>query len=150
MISDAESVERADLIVRALAAEDADLATYRLLQLRAPDLRVLCMELARRVPPPVTGEGSVLDAATKAAAASFGVEPEEIMSPTRRRQVVEARHVVCYTGHLLGMPLAHIGRHIERDHTSVMNAVSKVGSDRRLRNIAASIAGQLGWDREAS
>lgn len=142
--------ELANLVVRALAAEDPDLASYRMSHLRTPALRQLCIELGRRVPAPMTADEDTLESAARSAAAIFGVTQIDITSATRRRQVVDARHVVCYAGHLLGMPYAHIGKFLGRDHSTIMSAVSRVGSDRRLRGISSTIAANLGWDREAS
>ncbi|HKO27582.1 MAG TPA: helix-turn-helix domain-containing protein [Solirubrobacteraceae bacterium] len=93
-------------------------------------------------PEPIVG-------AVEHAARTFGVTVADIHSPSRRREKVDARAVACYAARLLGYSYVAIGRHVDRDHSTVMHAVSRVGETPRLRGIAERIAGPLGWDREA-
>ena len=56
--------------------------------------------------------------------AEFGVDPEAISVPTRGNDLVcSARNVLCMIASERGFPAAFIGRMINRDHTSVANAI---------------------------
>lgn len=144
-----DTVQQANLITRAITLGDPDLATYRISRMSAAEVRAVCFELAKRAPN-VGADESILIAAIEAAASTFSVSPGDVSGTTKRREVVDARHVVCYVGHLLGMTYTSIARFLGRDHTTVMYAVTRVGETRHLREIAVTLAGSLGWDREAA
>jgi chromosomal replication initiation ATPase DnaA len=70
-----------------------------------------------------------------------------MLSGDRHQAALNARQVVCYVARLLGLSYSEIGREFEQHHTTIINAVVRVGETPRLRGIAASIAAELGWDR---
>lgn len=86
--------------------------------------------------------------AIHACAARFDVTAADIVSPTRTQAAVEARQVVCYIAHrLFGVSSVQVGRAINRDHTTVLFAVGRVGESARLRKIASDLARSIGWQR---
>jgi hypothetical protein len=53
-----------------------------------------------------------------------GVDPQIVLSPCAKRDIVVVRHEVQYKARNdLGMTLTQIGRIFNRDHTTVLNAV---------------------------
>ena len=76
-------------------------------------------------------------------AKQHGVKAEEILSPSRRREVIKARHEVCYRRRIeLCFSYSKIAKLMKRDHTSVLHGVyktrerlldelSKTGEDKR-------------------
>lgn len=140
-----------DRIIRAMTSEDGeDLARYYLTQMSTKELHDLAIDLSQRVPALFSRDNEVLADIVTTAASMFGVDVKSICSGVRRREVVEARQVSCYAGHLHSLTYSHMGRRIGRDHTTVMAAVVRVRNTPRLRHIAEQIAGSFGWDREAS
>lgn len=91
-----------------------------------------------------------LNTVLNAAAIRYGCTVDQILGGTRARDITNARMVVCYVAHRdLGMSTTRIGQQIDRDHSTVVNAVHRVEADERMRTVARDIAGQLGWEREA-
>lgn len=90
-----------------------------------------------------------IEAAIERSAQTFGVTVAAILSPSRVRENVDARAVVCYTARLLGYSYVAIGHKLDRDHSTIMHACSRVGESPRLRGIAQRMAEHLGWDRDA-
>lgn len=106
--------------------------------------------LARLDGVPTDGPGDLGDSVVRMAAGHFAVTVDDLRSPRQDREVLVARQVACYAGHLLGLSYTHIGRAVgRRHHTTVMNAVTRVGEAPRLRGAAETIAERLGWDRGA-
>lgn len=94
---------------------------------------------------------AVVHITVELSAARFGVTTDDILSNTRRREVVEARHAAMYAARLAGLSLPKIGAEYGKDHTTVLHAVTRVGENARLRRIANRIAADLNSDRrEAS
>jgi hypothetical protein len=59
---------------------------------------------------------------------------ELLKSSDRRRELCEARQLYCKRARAItGMSLAQIGKHINRDHTTVMNGITQVDNIRELR-----------------
>lgn len=75
-----------------------------------------------------------------AAAQRFGLNVHRIASRDRTRPALDARAVVCYAAHLTGMSSVLIGRHLNRDHTTILHAIGRAGADPRLRRIATALA----------
>lgn len=74
----------------------------------------------------------------------YGISGDRIKSPTREAEVAKVRHVICYLARRLerhGTP--HIGRQINRDHSTVHHAVVKINNqlfeDRFLREEVEAI-----------
>jgi hypothetical protein len=79
-----------------------------------------------------------LSAILRTVAVKFEVSMDEILSPTRLRPVVYARHAYCYiaakllnAGHdnASFVSLQNIGRFINRDHTTVIHSSQKAAPD---------------------
>lgn len=140
---------RAARITMALKTGDGDLAKYIIAQLKPADLRTLAYELASNIPL-ATFDTDVLTQVVTASSIALGTNPKEVLSRSRHQQALDARQVACYVGHTLGLTYSEIGRHIGRDHASVMNSVARVGENARLRRVADAIAIKLGHEREAS
>lgn len=81
-------------------------------------------------------------------ATRFNTTIDDIRSPKRDRANTEARMCISYVARLHGMTFSEIGRYLNKDHSTVMNAVTVVGERPRLRRIALEVARDLGWDRE--
>lgn len=58
-------------------------------------------------------------------AARHGIKHAEITSQTHRHAVVLARDEVCFQLRDMGLPFTAIGKHVNRDHTTVIAAVSR-------------------------
>jgi len=57
----------------------------------------------------------------------FQLEEAEVYSPSRRKELIPARHLAMYLLHtVLGISLFQVGKKFNRDHTSVIYAVSKI------------------------
>ena len=96
---------------------------------------------------PTAGQRTVREAAD-IAARYMDVSPHAIFTKSRERPVTDARQVVCWVAADAGFSYSEIGRHIKRDHTSVMHAVSKVTRTPRLYAVANRVSRVLsGLDR---
>lgn len=57
----------------------------------------------------------------------FDVSEKEVRGPVRERHLVVARHLLCYLAkHFTPLTLVSIGNRLNRDHTSVIYALSKI------------------------
>lgn len=66
----------------------------------------------------------------------FGVTREDVLSRCRRRVLVDARMVFCYSvRHHTNLPLAEIGRRIGRTHADVMHHVANGAEWERDRKL---------------
>jgi chromosomal replication initiation ATPase DnaA len=81
-------------------------------------------------------------------AIEFGTTMELILHGGTDRELVDARHVVCFVAKSLGHNYSYIGRQIERDHSTVMSAVRKVSKSDRLRVAAANVSARIGVEYE--
>lgn len=62
-----------------------------------------------------------------AVAKQHGVKAEEILSPSRRKEIIRARHEVCYRLRIeLCFSYEKIAQLMKRDHTSVLHGVAKM------------------------
>ena len=60
-------------------------------------------------------------------AEEFGITPQMILAPNREAKVVIARHVAAALLRRLSMmSLKQIGRHMRRDHTSILHGIRRV------------------------
>lgn len=90
------------------------------------------------------------DVATRAigiAAELFLTDVDAIVSPTRARNVLDARTTAMYACRLAGLSSPYIGSRFNRDHTTVLHACARAGENPRLRGVAQRIASQCGWAR---
>lgn len=55
-----------------------------------------------------------------------GIPINQILSRERRHVVARARHLVMYRAHKAGHSLSHIGRCLDRDHTSVIHGIRRI------------------------
>ena len=141
------AIPSASALIEAVQDHDADTVADILTTLDVPQLHALAIVLADLSRPPAS-EDEHLGHAIDLAARVFRVPPAAITGPSRNRELVDARAVVCYAGRLLGGSYSGIGRHLGRDHSTVMHACGRVGETPRLRRIATDIAERLGWNRE--
>ncbi len=60
----------------------------------------------------------------------FDVSREEITGKTRKREIVDARHVFCYlvNKYISKKTLSVVGAHINRDHASVIHGIKKTNN----------------------
>lgn len=133
-------------LVYAVRDAEPEVIERLLVKRTIPELWALAVVLADKVPAPIT-EADIIHDAARCASAMFGSSVERIMSQSRRQEDVIARQAVCYAAHRLGLSYSFIGRAMGRDHTTVMNSVSRVGETAKLRYAATKIAMQLGWTR---
>lgn len=84
---------------------------------------------------PTAGQRTVREAAN-ITARYLDISPHAIFTRSRERKVLDARQVVCWVAADAGFSYSEIGRHIKRDHSSVMHAVSKVTQTPHLYAVA--------------
>lgn len=138
---------RAESLAHAIESDDRELVEAVLTPLTREELYALAIVLAERGLPP-DPEAELIGRAVIEAARRFGVAPRVVLGRARSREVVDARAVVCYVGVLLGLPYVRVGRHLNRDHSTVSHAHGRVGHTPRLRAVAEAIAAELGWNPE--
>ncbi|HEX8489337.1 MAG TPA: helix-turn-helix domain-containing protein [Propionibacteriaceae bacterium] len=81
--------------------------------------------------------------------AMCGISLEALYGPSRNQAVTEARQVLCWVARTaLGLSLSTIGRHVGRDHTTVLHAVRRVTNDAGMRAKASIVVQLLGADSE--
>lgn len=91
-----------------------------------------------------------------AAAETQSVTVDDLVSTSRRRAVTDGRHLAAAVLHALGETYADIGRVFGQDHTTAMNAVSRVTQTPRLAALRDQILTDLrtttvrSTDRKAS
>lgn len=134
-------------LIEAVADEDPAAVAEVLTTLDRQNLYALAIVLAGQVMPATTEDEKMRQAVTHAAHA-FGITTTELLSLSRAREVIDARASAAYVGKLLGLSSVAVGRHIGRDHSTVLHAWGRVGETPRLRGISRRIAEQLGWNRE--
>jgi hypothetical protein len=81
-----------------------------------------------------------------AVAAELATTPAEVLTSSRRAGVVRARFAVARALALRGLSYAAIARLLERDHTTIMDAIARAENDAELRRLsdryaAAGVAG---------
>lgn len=79
----------------------------------------------------------------EAAADLYSVEVDAILSDSRDRNTVRARHVACWLMWHQDYTYSHIGRTLGRDHTTAMYAVKAVEKDPAIRALARTLLDQL-------
>lgn len=139
------------------AVEDRDQASIATLlhALNRGQLYGLAVVLAAHVDPDKpfaakpAGPDHAIRVITTAAAARFGITTHRITARDKTRPVSDARAVVCYAGHLLGMSASSIGRYLDRDHTTVLHAIGRAGGDPKLRRIATHLVAPHRADDQA-
>lgn len=145
-------VPTAAALVVAVDEQDRDAVGCLLSGHSATELHALAILLAAHVDPDkpfrmTAGHVTPTREAAHHAAIAFGVPITEIFSQSRRREAVDARGVACYVGRLLGQSQTAIGQGIDRERSTVLHAIGRVGETPRLRRIAERIATEMGWDR---
>lgn len=112
------------------------------LPLTAADVEAILQEPA--------ADESVMDRIVSRVCEVYRVKPRDLTGASRLRPVLVPRQVAMYLGHEVAkLPLARIGRHFGgRDHTTVRNAVRKIGSalesDAELAATVQELTGGLG------
>lgn len=87
---------------------------------------------------------ATLGTAVRQAAKLFDTTPEQILSPSRIRNVTDARGVAMAAARWAGLTSNEVGRHFSRDHSTVLHAVARVGADARLRGASERILAVVG------
>jgi chromosomal replication initiation ATPase DnaA len=79
-----------------------------------------------------------------AAAAHFGVEVKDVLSPSRLRTLVAPRHVAMWLLRKRGLSSNQVARHMNRgDHTTALHAARAVEASDKLMAAAAEIIAKL-------
>ena len=79
----------------------------------------------------------------------YGLTPEDLVSDARTRKILEARYVAAWLLREAGRSYPEIGRHVGKDHTTVINSVRRVQESPELMYAAATIQRVLhGEDEE--
>lgn len=119
-----------------------------LAELDTRDLHALLVLLAAHVDPdkPFSPNltGSPIAQAVRLAAMRFRVPESRVLDRSRDQAATNARAVACYVARLAGMSSPAVGKHIGRDHSTVLNACARVGESAHLRQIAMEILEELG------
>ena len=74
----------------------------------------------------------------------FRITVDQIRSADRRREVTDARAVAMAAMRYAGLTSVFIGRVVDKDHTTVLYAASRVGENARLRRVATDLAAHVG------
>ncbi len=112
-------------------------------------LPLTAADVAELLQEPAADE-SVMDRIIARVCEAYRVKPRDLTGASRLRPVLVPRQVAMYLGHEVAkLPLAQIGRHFGgRDHTTVRNAVRKIGtamkSDAELAATVQELTGGLG------
>lgn len=142
--------QRAAALVCGVADRDETAIRCTLRALSKQQLRDLAVWLARHVDPDVPFTPRVVgpEAATRdcidLAATRYGTTPEILRGLSRHREHIDPRHVAAYAARLCGASYPIIGRALNRDHSTIMAAVSRVGENARLRAVGKQIADAVG------
>jgi len=142
----------ADAAALVCAVADQDQAEVARILTTITDWPALAVVLAGQVDDsrPLTLEVQAFRAEDRAAriiaktAAVTRIPADLITSPARDRNTAAARAVAMYVCHLAGITYAASGRAFNRDHTTAMYAVARVGEDARLRELGQQIATDCG------
>jgi chromosomal replication initiation ATPase DnaA len=79
-----------------------------------------------------------------AAAAHFGVELVDVLSPSRKKPHVEPRHVAMWLLRERGLSSTQIAKHMNRgDHTTALHGARAVEASSKLKAAAAEILAKL-------
>lgn len=115
------------------------------------DLAALCVQLAGHVNVDAPFKvhsltpHRTIELCITAAAEAYGLTPAALRSGSRRHEVIDARHVAAHAAHLCGASYSQTGRQLGgRDHSTIINAVSRVGTMPHLRRVAVQIADRVG------
>ncbi|MEV5003875.1 helix-turn-helix domain-containing protein [Nocardioides sp. LML1-1-1.1] len=135
----------AGLILDAAGRGQHDQVADLIAPLDAEQLRSLVSVLAVQVDQSTpassaTGPAAVCELAINAAAPMFGTTPEAILSAERSRPVSDARAVAMTAARAAGLSFPAIAEHFNKDHGSVMHAVSRTAERPRLADAAARVS----------
>lgn len=77
-----------------------------------------------------------------------GINPTTLSMRTRKREIVDARHIYCYIAKReTSLSLSKIGEPINRDHTSVLHAIKKIrnlkNNNKQIRNLINEIESRI-------
>lgn len=86
---------------------------------------------------------SVFEQALELAAATFGLEPEQLLSEDRTRRVADARLVAMGALRMSDMTLPAIARPFDRDHTTVLKNLRRLETTPPLKAYAEQVFSQL-------
>lgn len=79
-----------------------------------------------------------------------GISVEMIQGKSRKREIIEARHIYCARAkRKTKASLARIGAEISRDHATVLHAVSNVAGIKELNKKYESLYGKTAIEKEA-
>ena len=136
----------------AVDAHDAEAVAEVLEPLDRQQLYALAVVLAAHIDieQPMHLRAGLCDRAIRMAADAFQVAPGDVLSADRTRDVTSARMVAMTVAHRAGMTTVAIGKHFGRDHSTVINAVTKVAREPRLSTVAAHLCYRLGVDSEGA
>lgn len=74
------------------------------------------------------------------AATIFQIPPSEITAHTREQRAIEARWCIAWVLRRQGLPLTAIGRHMQRDHTTILSNLRRIKERPDLLALAAQLA----------
>lgn len=89
-------------------------------------------------------DDAVLRLCAARAAAHFNVTVDDVLSGSRDRAVTDARAVAMASSVRAGISSTETGRYFDRDHTTVLHARNRLGTDQRLRRISDRVLTTLG------
>ena len=79
----------------------------------------------------------LLDKLQRVCGVAWGLPAGGLKQRNRRIDYVYARMTFAYVARELGYPLAYIGKHLRRDHSTVINALSKYEPELRTNPLFA-------------
>lgn len=137
-------------LVCAVADHDPEEVALALEGLDARQLHALAVLLAANVvdDSPLQAGGlshdSVLQLCAARAAAYFRVSVDDVLSESRDRAVTDARAVAMASSVRAGISSTETGRYFNRDHSTVLYARNRLGTDQRLRRVSDRVLTTLG------
>ena len=82
-------------------------------------------------------------------AEDYGVTIFEILSPRKTAPLADARHTAVYLGRTLAnQSLPQLGRHFERDHTTLLPAINKIASRILIDDVFAARVKRLALEAQ--
>lgn len=128
-----------------------------LLSLDIAGLRTLAVVLAASVDPgrPLgagieQSSGQTIGRVALAVTIRTGISVTVIYGRDKHTEAVEARAVVCWVASALGLTSTAIGRALQRDHSTILNATAKVTGSPSLLNLAEQVLGDVEQQKEAA
>lgn len=151
-----EAIPHAARLVCGVAERNPAETHAVLLSLDLAGLRTLAVLLAASVDPdrPLGAElieqspGQLIGRVALAVTIRTGISVTVIYGRDKHTEAVEARAVVCWVASALGLTSTAIGRAMQRDHSTILNATAKVTGSPALLDLAERVLDDVQRQKE--